>query len=373
MESARANAHEDKAIYHYEYRKELLAQAATAVGATYGNTHRSCHHLCLTLRRTDHEPTCGSTPLDVTAVHPNQLLWGRDIKHRPVELLLFNPPTASDLSKTAVETLKYGGKLLLDFREKPVRDFPSLPLVISSKVEGWRVEAWMRSDSRMKMTDIVARIPVKWAINDAGNQAPVPIYNSGSVRERARIFRNDAGLITWKPGGSDPKIEKFMDELRSPNERLNNQAIGRDLTDLEKASMAKLNVGTRPDRAKDGQDPRLTQRYKDRVNRKIDLTYDFDCRAENPETPEEVQAIQDALKQTYMDFAFYTNEPLELPNPQDCYLEQWNSMQVQLQKIWAKDRTKKTEPPQLFALGKWNLSFDNWVSAPRAYLTCLRK
>lgn len=50
MESAGANAHEDKAIFHYEHRKELLAQAAKAVGATYGTTHSNYDHAPLTLR-----------------------------------------------------------------------------------------------------------------------------------------------------------------------------------------------------------------------------------------------------------------------------------------------------------------------------------
>lgn len=309
----------------------------------------------------------------MTAVHKDQLSWGRDINHRPVELLSFDPPNAHRMSKKAIGSLKYDGKLLKDFDGKSLRDFPSLPLVISSKVEGWRVEAWMRSDSRMKITDIIARIPVKWAINLAGHQIPVPIHSSGSVRERARIFRNNAGLITWNPHGGDPKIERFMDDLRSPAEKSKNQAIGRDLTDLEKASMEKLNVGTRPDRAQVRQDPKATDKYRDRVNRKIDLTYDFDCRAERPETPEEIQEVQNALQQTYSDFAFYTNVSFEVSNVQDTYLDQWNCMQVQFNKIWANDSTKKIEAPQLFALGKWTVSFDNWRSAPQAYLTCVRK
>lgn len=166
------------------YRKELLTQAAKAVGTTYGNIHRNCHHAPLTLRHTDHEPECGSAPLDMTAVHEDQLSWGKDIKHHPAELLSFYPPTVVSVSEKAIGNLKYDGKLLLDYRGKALRDFPSLPLVISSMVEGWRVEAWMRSDSRMKMTDILTRIPVEQANNPAGHQIPMPIYNSGTVRER---------------------------------------------------------------------------------------------------------------------------------------------------------------------------------------------
>lgn len=63
------------------------------------------------------------------------------------------------------------------------------------------------------MTDIVARILVEWMIDGAGQQTPVPTYESGSLRECARIFRNKPGLRSWKAQGSDPKIETFLDKL----------------------------------------------------------------------------------------------------------------------------------------------------------------
>lgn len=239
----------------------------------------------------------------MTAVHENQISWGKDGKHRPIELHLFNPPTAENLPTKAIGHLKYDGKLLLDFNGKRLRDFRSLPLIISSTVEGWRVEAWMRSDSRMKTRDIIARIPIKWATGSAGHQISVPMFEPSTVRERARRFRNDAGLISWKPQGNDPKIKSFMDELRSPGEKANNQTRGYDLTDLEKSSLRLLNVGTRPDRAQVRQDPEAKQKYLNRVQKKADLTFDFDCRAERPVTPEEIREIQKALEHTYSDFA----------------------------------------------------------------------
>ena len=296
-----------------------------------------------------------------------------------------------------IGNLRYDGKLLLDFSAKPIRNFPSLPLVISSKVEGWRVEAWTRSDSRMDCKDIIARIPVKWEIGPAGHRTPVPMESLRTVRERASRFRTSAGLITWKNQG-DPKIEQFMDELRSPAERADNRSISRNLTSQEKALLTSLNLGTQPDRAQVGQNPQASQNYRDRVQNRAksefaggvgadrgiappgelrtdedDLTFDFDCRTERPDTPEEIQEIQNALQQTYSDFASYTDVPLELPDTHDSYLDQWNFMQVQLNRIWANDRTKKSEPPQLYALGTWTVSFDNWISAPRAFLTYARK
>ena len=292
------------------------------------------------------------------------------MEHRPVELLTFYPPTAENVSKKEIENLKLNSKLLLDFHGNPVRDFPSLPLVISSMVEGWRIEAWMRCDTRISMTDVIARIPVA-TVDLEGHR--IPIFMSGTMRERAKKFRNSAGLISSRPQGIDRNIERFMDDLRSPAQKANNRTIERYLTKQEKASMALLNIGTRPDRARVGRDPQATQRYLDKARKKADLTYDFDCRAERPETAKEIEDIQDALQQTYSDFAVHTNVPLQMPNSRDSYLDQWNCMQVQLNNIWTNDRTKNTEPPQLFALGKWTVSFDNWVSAGQAYLTYVRQ
>lgn len=373
MESAGADERKDEALYHHEHREELIAQAATAVGATYGNILGKNDKASLTLRNVDREPSSGSTPLDVTAVHEDQLSWGEDMEHRPDDLLRFYPPTAGNVSRKAIENLKYDSKLLLDFRGNPVRDFPSLPLVISSMVEGWRLEAWKRADNRMKMSDIVARVPVDLTVDPKGHRTRMPKFKSGTMRERARKFRNSAGLISSRPQGSDPKIERFLDELRTPAEKANNRPIGRNLTDQEKGSMALLNIGTRPDRAQVGRAQGATQRYLELARKKADLTYDFDCREERPETAEEIKDIQAALQQTYRDFAFHTNVPLQMPNSRDSYLDQWNCMQVQLNRIWTNDRSKNTEPPQLFALGKWTVSFDNWVSAPQAYLTYVRQ
>lgn len=139
--------------------------------------------------------------MDVTAVHKDQLSWAEDIEYRPIELLSFYPPTTKQVSKKAIVNLRYDGKLLLDVRGKPLRDFPSLPLVISSMVKAFRVEAWMRSDRRMRIADITARMPVEVAMDPAGHQNLRPVYDQGIVRKRTKKSRNSAGLITWNNMG----------------------------------------------------------------------------------------------------------------------------------------------------------------------------
>lgn len=236
----------------------------------------------------------------MAAVHKDQLSWDKDIPHRPAQLDLLERPPATNVSAQVIEHLEYNGKILVDIHGEPLRDFSTLPLVISSKVEGWRVEAWLRSDTRIAAADIVARIPVKLVNNAAGEQTQVPEYSSATLRERARKYRVKAGLVCW-----DTRI------------------------------------------------------------RNIDLSYDFDCREERPENPEEIQAVQDALQRTYDDFEFHTSGLPTGLDHRDSYLDQWNSLQVQLQKM---SEERGQVPPQLFALGKWTDSFENWVTAPRAYL-----
>lgn len=148
-------------FHHIEIRQQLPAKATILVGSTYGNIHISYHPAPLTLSHTDVKPSYGSKPLDVIAVREDQMSWGEDIKHCPVELLTFYPPGAENISKIAIEHLKYDGKSVVDFRTQHLKDFPSLPLGIYSMVEGWRIESWMRSDIRMTMTDILARILVE--------------------------------------------------------------------------------------------------------------------------------------------------------------------------------------------------------------------
>ena len=132
----------------------------------------------------------------MTAVHEDQLSWGEDIKHHPAELLSFYPPTVVSVSEKAIGNLKYDGKLLLDYCGKALRDFSSLPLVISSMVEGWRVEAWMRSDSRMKMTDILTRIPVEQAttLQDTRFQCPYTIL---ALSENVSLGKWAVSFDSW--------------------------------------------------------------------------------------------------------------------------------------------------------------------------------
>lgn len=49
---------------------------------------------------------------------------------------MFNLPGGGNAAKRAISHLKYDGKLVVDYCQEPLQNFPSLPLVISSKAEG---------------------------------------------------------------------------------------------------------------------------------------------------------------------------------------------------------------------------------------------
>lgn len=107
----------------------------------------------------------------------------------------------------------------------------------------------------------------------------------------------------------------------TPAEKSKNQAIASGLTDLEKASLALLNVGTRSERAKICRNPGAIQIYIDQVQKKAGLSFGFDFRTERPQTSEEIRQVQIPLQRTYNEFVSYSNMP---PNTgtRDSYLDQ---------------------------------------------------
>jgi len=96
-----------------------------------------------------------------------------------------------------------------DLEGDPIRDIKHLPICISSNVEGWRVEAWMRRDLRLKYSDIEAR--TRTTDSSDGRR---PIYGSNTLTKRAQLFRQKAALIPWSGRKVDTQGNKdFVDAL----------------------------------------------------------------------------------------------------------------------------------------------------------------
>ena len=119
----------------------------------------------------------------------------------------------------------YDGKIVSNRKDSPVKDFAVLPRITSIYVEGGRIEFWFRMDPRIRGCDITARIPVKTVDGKL-----MPYYGERDMKERARRFRNDAGISSWRRWGRLQATVDFMNELLSTEQRNSKYAIHRDLT-----------------------------------------------------------------------------------------------------------------------------------------------
>ena len=81
---------------------------------------------------------------------------------------------------------------------KILRDIPILPDHISSRVEGWRMQAWYGFDPRVKLGDILARIG--------------KTINHNTALMRSKRFREDFPALGWANKGPKSDAEKLRIE-----------------------------------------------------------------------------------------------------------------------------------------------------------------
>ncbi|KAI3057020.1 hypothetical protein CBS147352_2041 [Aspergillus niger] len=115
---------------------------------------------------------------DFTSFHPDQQDWSWD---KLPDILYQLKPTGPK-SKIEPPTMPYpiNGKFL--------RDIPTLPDHIASDVDEFRVEAWMRLDRRIRLSDIVDRMNPEFRI------AP------NALQQRGGRFRQAFGMLAWDSG-----------------------------------------------------------------------------------------------------------------------------------------------------------------------------
>ena len=113
----------------------------------------------------------GDETLNYTSYLASQKEWAKDRDNRPS--VLYQYQADSDYHEKAKEnkapllfttTLspEYGEKLLIvdDLQEILLRHFSAPPLVVSSQVEGWLLEAWFRLEPALLLEDVIQRITV---------------------------------------------------------------------------------------------------------------------------------------------------------------------------------------------------------------------
>lgn len=143
----------------------------------------------------------------------------------------------------------FDGFLVIDHKNQPLRAFQGIPLTLSSKIEGWRAEAIRRADPRIRNMDLMARMPVKVEPSANGRPTRKPMVLENTLAGRQSRFRENAGAITWGKGGAK-NVRDFFWALLPQHCKDNNLALPRDLTPTEKWQLLELNVGTKPEKAR---------------------------------------------------------------------------------------------------------------------------
>ena len=266
----------------------------------------------------------------------------------------------------------------------------------------------MRADTRLTLTDIEDRM---WTKDDPKG-GKKPSFDKRALSKRTSLDRCRAGLISWVAKRGREAWTKFMDDLRTPEERANNKVKATDLTSQERYSYALKGVdqtkqsdaptrphrirkiirlageggtGTRPgkgpviaepedpvdrtssedvssmnvDSDNHEADPKPQPQEQapgddsdDNVSLASSIEDPFDSRNLEPTNFEERDSLRRALEVTVEHFFFLTGEYPSPTNPDENYLSQWYNLQVQFWKLW-DERSNTAEAPKLRARYRW--------------------
>ena len=168
--------------------------------------------------------------------------WGGDRANRP-DILFQYVRTEHDVG-CAADIWILEDRVVLDSRDEPLLDYPEIPWTCSSKMEGWLMEAIVRSNVAIISKDFQQRMPPRNA----------PTENALSMR-RTR-FRALAGCLSWREREGTNTFKDYLDELVPLTFlRGNSTKNFRDLTPLEVAAMKKGNLGQYPSRSRKKAEP----------------------------------------------------------------------------------------------------------------------
>ena len=103
--------------------------------------------------------------------------------------------------------------------------------ILVREEEGWRISSWFRLDLRITVADIQARI--QSPLDD--EELPEPLWGRMNMRERARRFRREDGLISWRPARIKQVTIDSIDSLGSAAQKSQCLAVEQDLTPIEEA------------------------------------------------------------------------------------------------------------------------------------------
>ena len=180
--------------------------------------------------------------------------FGTAWAHRPPILFQLYPGQ----NRVAVRpqgVLMDGNRVMLDPYDHPIRDFPELPLTLSSKEKGMWIEYYMRQNKEIKPYDLMGTYSPLDHWNTADNVFIARMGKSVSgnavriytLNERATKFRNTAACLSWgEKTGSAEKKAYILGLL--PEGATDTRSLGKDLNKQQQGELVAANKGQFPNR-----------------------------------------------------------------------------------------------------------------------------
>lgn len=101
------------------------------------------------------------------------------------------------------------GSVVLDQESHPVLNWPQVPHTLSSKLEGWRIEALRRTIPGLETSHLRARMPRN--VTPSVDRVK-PVYGLSTLRHRASRFRDEHQIGAWdERQGSVQKKQRYSE------------------------------------------------------------------------------------------------------------------------------------------------------------------
>jgi hypothetical protein len=151
---------------------------------------------------------------DQTTPHGDQTYWS--LENLPEVLYVLRPRTNYRKSRLRVY------KTTNAITGKQINDFAVLPNQISSNVEGWRLEAWMRLDRRITEQDIIDRVNPKYKLT------------ADEIETRRENFRRNFHVANWNVQKSVWDIDRMLRAAGIDTEKNSTRGLTPGLIDPSK-------------------------------------------------------------------------------------------------------------------------------------------
>ncbi|GFG12022.1 hypothetical protein CNMCM6936_002253 [Aspergillus lentulus] len=151
---------------------------------------------------------------DQTTPHGDQTYWS--LENLPEVLYVLRPKT--DYRKSRHRVYKTTSAIT----GKQINDFAVLPSQISSNVEGWRLEAWMRLDRRITQQDIIDRVNPKYKLT------------AEEIESRREDFRSAFHVANWNVQKSVWDIDRMLKAIGVDTQKNSTRGLTPGLIDPSK-------------------------------------------------------------------------------------------------------------------------------------------